>query len=148
MKNILIKILCLFGLIGCYSGSNTGREIFLYDTPAYKEVVKNSKISLNDAEKIICDAIKQKILLFAGNKNVTKNHFALSKNTGLRHYLIYKDYYVFIYQVPTHSGTVNIASGLFINRKTGDLIQKLNKDTNEKILIRINREYALVCNEK
>ena len=147
MKNILIKILCLLGLIGCNSSSNTGREIFLYDTLEYKEVVKNSKISLNDAEKIICDAIKQKILLFAGNKNTTKNHFALSKNIGLRHYLIYMDYYVFIYQVPTHAGTVNISSGLFINRKTGDLIQKPNKDTNEKILIRINREYALVCNK-
>ena len=148
MKNIVIKILCLFGLIGCNSGSNTGREIFLYDTPEYKKVVKNSKISLNDAEKIICDAIKQKILLFAGNKNVTKNHFALSKNMSLRHYLIYKDYYVFVYQVPTHAGTLNINSGLFVNKNTGDLIQKSNKDTNEKNVVLIDREYILVCNEK
>ena len=146
MKKLLIKILSILVLIGC--SSNIEKGIFLYDTPEYNELLKTSKVSLGDAEKIICDAIKQKILLFAGNKNVTKNHFALSKNTGLRHYLIYKDYYVFIYQVPTHAGTVNIASGLFVNRKTGDLIQKSNKDTNEKNVVLIDREYILVCNEK
>jgi len=146
VKKLLIKILSILVLIGC--SSNIEKGIFLYDTPEYNELLKTSKVSLGDAEKIICDAIKQKILLFAGNKNVTKNHFALSKNMSLRHYLIYKDYYVFVYQVPTHAGTLNINSGLFVNKNTGDLIQKSNKDTNEKILVIIDREYMLVCNEK
>ena len=78
MKKLLIKILSILVLIGC--SSNIEKGIFLYDTPEYNELLKTSKVSLGDAEKIICDAIKQKILLFAGNKNTTKNHFALSSH--------------------------------------------------------------------
>lgn len=148
MKNILIKILCLLGLTGCSSNSHIGKGIFLYDTPEYNELVKTSKVSLSDAEKIICDAVNKKILLYSDDKNITDNHFPLSKNISLRHYLIYADYYVFIYKIPTHAGTVEISSGIFVNRNTGTLVQKPYKEGNEQISIHIDSEYDLNCNKK
>ena len=148
MKNILIKILCLLGLTGCSPSSNIEKGIFLYDTPEYNELVKTSKFSLADTEKIICDSIEKNILLYTDDKNITKHHFALSKNLSLRHYLIYKDDYVFIYRVPTHAGTIEISSALFVNRNTGKLVQKPYKDENERVSIRIGSEYYLNCNKK
>jgi len=147
MKSLLIKLLCLLGLVGCTSNAEKG--IFLYNTLEYNELVKTSKISLNDAEKIICNAINDGILLYSDNKNITDTYFPLSKNISLRHYLIYLDDYVFIYKVPTHAGTIEISSGIFVNRNTGELIQKPYKKNTDRIVIHNVRDsYLLKCNKK
>jgi len=146
MKSKLMQLLCMLGLIGCTSNAEKG--IFLYNTPEYNKLVKTSKISLNDAEKIVCNAINDGVLLYSDNKNIIDNHFPLSKNISLRHYLIYSDDYVFIYNVPTHAGTIEISSGIFVNRNTGKLVQKPYKEGNKRISIRIDNEYYLNCNKK
>ena len=145
MNNILVKLLCLLGLVGCTS--NAERGIFLYNTPEYNELVKTSNISLDDAQKIICNAIKKKTLLHEDDKNIIKNkHFTISRNISLWHYLIYLDEYVFIYNIPTHASTIDITFGIFVNRNTGKLIQRpYNKNAKRIDIYNVRDSYVLKC---
>jgi hypothetical protein len=138
----------MLGLIGCTSNAEKG--IFLYNTPEYNTLVKTSHISLNDAQKIICNALQNKVLLHKDDRNFNRNkHFSFSKNDFLRHYLIYSDEYVFIHTVPTYASTINIASGIFVNRNTGELIQRpYNKDAKRIDIHNVRDSYVLECNKK
>jgi len=130
MKTIIITMLCLLVFGACSSNSSLEEGIFLYQTSVYDEHVKNLEISLEDAEQIVCKAMK--------NKSLASQNFV--------HYLIYKDDYVFIRFSPKHSGLYEINQGAFVNVHTGTLVQ--NKYKGRKVSILTGKQYLISCLRK
>ncbi len=146
MNKYLSSLLCILGLTSCNS-SNIKNDIYLYNTVEYNELIKSANFSLKEAKQIICKEYRDKIILDENDKKFDKNnHFPIFKNKPLRHYLIYKDNYIFVdaFLPPTHAGTLLIEEGIYINIYTGELLQKPYK-MGEGVSVKINDYTDIKC---
>lgn len=147
MKSFFVKLLCLLGLIGC--SNNVNNTKYLYNTKEYNDFVKESIISLDDAIKIICDAIEKKVIISEDDKNFNANiHFSYKKTATFKHYFLLNNSYVFVHVIPQKFGLIDITTSIYINSKTGELTQHLDPSGKNKQLEYSELSYEFSCNNK
>jgi len=147
MKISLLSLLCVLLVTGCNT-VDSQNNVILFSTEKYAKILQASKLSLEDAKLSVCNAVDKKILLDPEDKGFQQEkHFPLYKGGALQHYVIYKDYYVFTYRPPTHAGTLDITSGVFVHRNSGELVQKPFTQESEKTRVRVGASSSLVCSD-
>lgn len=106
--------------------TNSNNNIYLYGTKEYKEIVKKSKISPEEATEIICNSDEYKPFL--------------------QHYLIIQDDFIFTTLAPTHAGTLKLIEGLRVNMNTGEISQ-IDQSTYSNFRMEVKKSIAVKCTD-
>jgi hypothetical protein len=129
MKRILLLVISVsIYLIGSNNikNDNSNNNTYLYGTKEYKEIVKKSKISPEEATEIICNSDEYKPFL--------------------QHYLIIQDDFIFTTLAPTHAGTLKLIEGLRVNMNTGEISQ-IDQSTYSNFRMEVKKSIAVKCTD-